>query len=212
MAQLAFYLDQNLCMSCSTCTVACKDWNQVQPGPVAWRTQFTYEMNGEFHPLSMGCNHCSEPACIKACAIGAITKDPETGIVSVDRGLCQNFRGCVEACPYGKTLFADDDQESIELQKKYGWSIPHPMQKCDMCYNRVTSGQKPACVGSCVGRALDWGTVEKIMKDHPDAVRLNPSDFPYAYKNNNNDTQPNFFISKKKTQPIIEDYASGYEG
>ena len=40
--QYAFYFDQTRCMSCNSCTVACKDWNQVEPGPVAWRKQFTY--------------------------------------------------------------------------------------------------------------------------------------------------------------------------
>ena len=155
MAQYAFYFDQNRCMSCNSCTVACKDWNQVEPGPTAWRKQFTYEKGENFFPLSMSCNHCSDPACVKACGVGAISKDPDTGIVTVDRKLCQNLRGCVDACPFGKTLFADDRQEDPTLKDKYGWSVVHPMQKCDMCSDRVAHGEKPACVASCVGRALD---------------------------------------------------------
>lgn len=212
MAQFAFYFDQTRCMSCNSCTVACKDWNQVEPGPASWRKQYTYEMSGGFFPLSMGCNHCSDPACVRACGYGAISKDSATGIVSVNRTLCKNLRGCVEACPFGKTLFADDKQEDVTLKDKYGWAIVHPMQKCDMCRERVSSGQKPACVASCVGRALDWGTVEYITSTYPDAVRMNPGDFPYAYVNNSNDTQPNFFVKKKTAQPKIHVVATGYNG
>ena len=46
-------------MACNACTVACKDWNQVNPGPVRWRVQETHELAGPvFDNLSMACNHC----------------------------------------------------------------------------------------------------------------------------------------------------------
>ena len=212
MAQYAFYFDQSRCMSCNSCTVACKDWNQVEPGPVAWRKQFTYEENGGFFPLSMGCNHCSDPACVKGCGVGAVIKDAATGIVYVDRAKCQSLQGCIKACPFGKTLIAKDKQESTDLQAQNGWQIAHPMQKCDMCRERVSKGEKPACVASCVGRALDWGTLEYIVSEYPDAVRMNPSEFPYAYVNSTTDTQPNFFVRKKTNQPVITSLASGYNG
>ena len=212
MAQYAFYFDQSRCMSCNSCTVACKDWNQVEPGPVAWRKQFTYEENGGFFPLSMGCNHCSDPACVKGCALGAVIKDANTGIVYVDRAKCEHLKGCIKACPFGKTLIAEDKQESTDLQTINGWRVAHPMQKCDMCRDRVANGQKPACVASCVGRALDWGTVEYVTSTYPDAVRMNSSEFPYAYVNSTTETQPNFFVRKKVNQPKISDLATGYNG
>ncbi|MDE7168632.1 MAG: hypothetical protein K2N67_00365, partial [Mucispirillum sp.] len=90
--------------------------------------------------------------------------------------------------------------------------VAHPMQKCDMCRERVAAGEKPACVASCVGRALDWGTIEYILSKYPDAVRINPSEFSFVYENSTNDTQPNFFIKKKTVQPSIRPIASGYNG
>lgn len=209
MAQYAFYFDQTRCMSCNSCTVACKDWNQIEPGPVAWRKQFTYEYNGNFFPLSLGCNHCEEPACIKACGYGAISKDPVTGSVYVNRSLCNNLQGCITACPFGKTLIADDKQEK---EKDQYWRIAHPMQKCDMCRARVVNGEKPVCVASCVGRAMDFGTIEEITAKYTDIVRLNPSDFPYAYINNTNDTKPSVFIKKKINHIAISATADGYNG
>ena len=86
------------------------------------------------------------------------------------------------------------------------------MQKCDMCRDRVANGQKPSCVASCVGRALDWGTVEYVTSTYPDAVRMNSSEFPYAYVNSTTETQPNFFVRKKDKQPVISNLADGYNG
>ncbi len=194
--QLAFYYDQSRCMGCNACTVACKDWNQLNPGPVNWRKQDTHEMNGGFFPLAMGCNHCEEPACKNVCSHGAITKSDD-GIVLIDRSKCQNLQACISACPFAKPQIAGDRQEPNPV---VGWQIKHPAQKCTMCKDRLDKDEKPTCVLSCVGRALDFGTVESIQKKYPDAVRLNSNDFPYAYVNNRTDTKPSIFIKKKTTQ------------
>jgi Fe-S-cluster-containing dehydrogenase component len=62
--------------------------------------------------------------------------------------------------------------------------------------DRLNNGLKPVCVISCVGRALDIGTADYIQGTYPDAVRLNPDDFPYAYVNGRADTGPNLFIKR----------------
>lgn len=192
--QIAFYFDQSRCMSCNACTVACKDWNQLNPGLVNWREQFTYEQppNG-FFPLSLGCSHCETPACASACPSGAIKKDEE-GVVSIHRELCLNYQACLSACPFAKPKIADDKQEPHPF---IGWEINHPAQKCNACRDRLSKGDKPACVKACVGRALDFGEINEIIAKYPSAVRLNPIDFPYAYKNNRTETNPCVFIKKR---------------
>ena len=203
MSQLAFYFDQTRCMACNACTVACKDWNQINPGPVAWRKQFTYEWNfGEglsFFPFSNSCNHCDTPACLGACPYQAIVKDENNGVVMVDRAKCQGLKACITACPFAKPMIAENKQEPTPVQ---GWQIRHPMQKCTLCStDKLENGLKPTCVLACVGRALDVDTVEEIQATYgsdPDFVRLNPNDFPYLYINNQNDTKPNLFIRKMK--------------
>lgn len=192
--QLAFYFDQTRCGACNACTVACKDWNQVNPGPARWRDQFTHETDKGFFPLSMGCNHCDNPACVTACAMQAISKNADTGVVTIDRSKCIGLGHCMTACPFGKPVMADDKQEPNPQE---GWQIWHPVQKCDMCASdRLVNNLKPACVLSCVGRALDHGTVSYITSTYPDAVKLNSADFPYAFVNNTNDTGPNIYIKK----------------
>lgn len=200
--QLGFYFDQTRCIGCNACTVSCKDWNQVEPGPVRWRKQEAYQYNNVFENLTMSCNHCEEPACMKACFYGAIKKR-NNGIVYVDRDLCQGLQACIEACPFAATHIAEDKQEPT---KKDSWMIAHPMQKCKGCYERVEAGLgKPVCVDACPVRALDWGEINELQVKYPEAVRLNKQDFPYAYSNLNGvETKPSFFIKKKKTNMVIK--------
>ena len=50
-------------------------------------------------PLSIGCNHCSEPACIPVCPVNAISKDATYGAVRVDSSKCNSCGACRAACP-----------------------------------------------------------------------------------------------------------------
>ncbi|MFX1457608.1 MAG: 4Fe-4S dicluster domain-containing protein, partial [Promethearchaeota archaeon] len=36
MKQMGFYFDQTRCTGCFTCSVACKDWNDIKAGPENW--------------------------------------------------------------------------------------------------------------------------------------------------------------------------------
>jgi anaerobic dimethyl sulfoxide reductase subunit B (iron-sulfur subunit) len=188
-------------MSCNACTVACKDWNQVNPGAVRWRSQQTFEQAGQFYPLSMACNHCAQPACLTACGANAISKR-EDGVVVVDRSKCQSLTTCIEACPFAVPKIAGDKQEPTQQE---GWLLPHPMQKCDFCIDRVDNGDLPVCVASCAAHALDCGDYDALMQKYPDAVPMNREDFPYAYMGKGTeDTQPSFLIKKRSEQKITK--------
>ena len=196
--QYGFFYDQSRCIGCNACTVACKDYNQVNPGPVRWRDQRYYEGNiSPFENLSISCNHCEDPACLKACGAEAIVKK-DNGIVLIDREKCVGLKDCIKACPFAAPHIADDQQEP---EKRETWQITHPMQKCTFCWQRVEAGSAPSCVGACPVYALEFGDIAEFEKN-PDAVRLNPADFKYAYKNNTTDTKPAFFIKRRKTLEI----------
>ena len=208
--QLGFYFDQSRCMSCNACTVACKDWNQLNPGLVNWRDQFTYEKDGKFFPFSIGCNHCEEPACLTACSQNAISK-ADDGIVTIDREKCIELQACLDACPFAKPQIADDKQEPNTI---IGWQTLHPAQKCTMCTDRLDEGLKPACVSSCIGRALDFGemaVLEKTYGGANGAVRLNATDFPYVYKNNKTDTKPAMLVKKKSGTSLTIHKSTSYK-
>lgn len=201
--QYGFLFDQSRCMGCNACTVACKDWNTVNAGPVSWRKHKGHEVekdgNYQVFNLVMSCNHCEKPACIDACSTNAISKDDRTGVVSIDRKLCQGLTRCVDACPFGAIGIADDTQEE---KKKPSWIISHPAQKCDMCIDRINDGQLPVCVAACPARAIQWGPSDKFS-GMPGVEQMNKNDFGYGYKNDT-ETGPSLWIKKRAPLNIVK--------
>jgi anaerobic dimethyl sulfoxide reductase subunit B (iron-sulfur subunit) len=76
MTQYGFFFDQSRCTGCRDCTVACKNWHQLPPGPLKYLKVYEYE-KGSFplirlHYQWVPCYHCEEPACVSACPADAI--------------------------------------------------------------------------------------------------------------------------------------------
>lgn len=175
MTQYAFYFDQSRCYNCHACVVACRDWNDIQPGPVKWVRMLQWE-KGVFPTLRMNtlfatCYHCEVPVCVDACDHHALFKEDKYGAVLLDKDLCEGDRKCWKACPYGAPQYEDDAPGT-------------PMSKCDMCYDRLEKGEMPACVMSCPSRALDFGPLEEMEKrygtlkalpDMPDGKLVKPA-------------------------------------
>jgi Fe-S-cluster-containing dehydrogenase component len=59
--------------------------------------------------------------------------------VVIDADKCVGCKYCIVACPYGARYF--DEEKGLP-------------DKCDLCVDRVDAGLEPACVQTCVGRAL----------------------------------------------------------
>ena len=162
MSQLGFYLDQSRCSGCYTCTVACKDWNDIPAGPVAWRWVVCLEDGKYPNPrvlnLSLSCLHCANPLCVEACPVDAISKREEDGIVVVDADKCLGKDNCdmpcKEACPYAAPQFGPEQNAKI--------------QKCDFCLERWAEDKKPICVDACPLRALDAGPLEELKAKYGD--------------------------------------------
>jgi anaerobic dimethyl sulfoxide reductase subunit B len=159
--QLGMYIDQNRCMGCFACVVACKDWNDVPAGPVSWIRLKTIE-KGKYPNLFVAflpttCCHCENPDCISVCPAEAITKRDEDGIVIVDRDACQGKDDCgmcLDACPYEAPQFGAEKDAK--------------MQKCDLCLERWAESTKPVCVSSCPVQALDAGPIDELRAKYGD--------------------------------------------
>jgi anaerobic dimethyl sulfoxide reductase subunit B (iron-sulfur subunit) len=145
--QYGFSYDPNRCIQCRTCEVACKSTHDIAPG-IKWR-RVLETWDGAYPAvtrafLSLACLHCESPACMAACAAGAIVKRPEDGIVVVDRDRCNGCRDCFTACPYGVPQFGEDGI----------------MQKCDFC---LGTGGSPVCALSCPSGALGFGVLDELL-------------------------------------------------
>ena len=176
MAQYAFYFDQSRCYSCQACSIACKDWNFIGPGPEKWMTVYDWEEgtfpNVRLHNLAFSCGHCENPVCLKACPNKAIVKEEKYGAVLIDQQKCKGTRQCAVACPYGAPKFASDNAGT-------------KMSKCTMCIDRLEVGEAPVCVLSCPLRALDFGKLEDMIAKYGDCRKIegmpNPGDTKPAY-------------------------------
>lgn len=163
MTQYAFFFDQSRCYNCHACVVACRDWNDIQPGPVKWLRLLQWEKgafpNIRMHTTFATCYHCENPVCVDACQHHALFKEDKYGAVLLDPDLCQGERDCWLACPYGAPQYEDDAPGT-------------PMSKCDMCYDRLENGEQPICVMSCPARALDFGPLETMIEKYGDLRTL----------------------------------------
>lgn len=186
MTQYGFFFDNTRCTGCRTCTMACKDYHD-NPDGVAYRKVYDVEggswkaVQGEgkdvyrtdafMYHISLGCQHCSDPACTKVCPTQAMHKDPDTGIVSVDASKCIGCGYCVMACPYNVP----------KVDRTVGHSV-----KCDGCIDRVKEGKNPICMDACPLRAIDFGPVTEIAGKHQDATtrQLQPMPDPSTTKPN----------------------------
>ena len=161
MTQYAFYFDGTRCSGCKTCVLACKDEKDLDVG-TAFRRVYevslgqttrdesgVLETNCTSYATSLACNHCDDPACAKVCPTGAMHKDADTGLVSVDTAKCIGCGYCAMACPYSAPKVDRDKGHSV---------------KCDGCAERVASGEQPVCVEACPTRALDFGPVDDMKK------------------------------------------------
>ncbi|WP_251177877.1 4Fe-4S dicluster domain-containing protein [Adlercreutzia agrestimuris] len=184
MAQLAFYFDGTRCTGCKTCVFACKDKNNLDTG-IAYRKVFEYtggqttkDENGccttscFSYYTSVSCNHCDKPICMANCPQGAISKDDETGLMSVDEELCIGCGTCVQACPYGAPKVNAEAQKAV---------------RCDGCADLVAAGEKPACVMACPARALKFGEVDQMSAL---GERGNVAPLPDPAE-----TEPNYFMT-----------------
>lgn len=191
---LGFSVNINKCTGCKACQVACKDKNNLPVG-VRWRRVMLYEggdwvnINGDLTPsnvfayaVTTACNHCSNPVCLQSCPASAISKR-EDGIVLIDKDKCIGCRYCSWACPYGAPQF----NEELGV-----------MTKCNMCYDLVDKGERPACVEACPYRAMDFGPIDELQAKYGTFSAPAPLPDPSL-------TQPNVVYVPNKSTKVTGD-------
>lgn len=166
-------VDTTLCLGCRKCELACNQVNHLsdrsamefedqsiferhrRPRPDAYTVVNSFYAPDEpehRYTMKVQCMHCNHPACVSACIVGALRKDPR-GPVVYDASRCIGCRYCLISCPFQVPAYEYDDP------------IRPQVRKCNFCFSRITDeGKLPACVAVCPSEALRFGTREELIE------------------------------------------------
>ncbi len=181
--QHGFHFTADNCIGCHACEAACSEKNG-NPAHIAFRS-VGYVEGGSYPDykrlnISMACNHCDNPVCLKGCPTRAYTKHAEYGAVLQDPDTCFGCGYCTWVCPYNAPQL-----DPIEGQ----------VSKCNMCVDRLEVGLKPACVSACLGNALNFGVIENTPENREQINTTIPG-FPDP-----SITQPNIRFQQIRSMP-----------
>ncbi|MBR5474688.1 MAG: 4Fe-4S dicluster domain-containing protein [Lachnospiraceae bacterium] len=184
MARYGFAVDLQACIGCHTCSVACKNANNL-PNDMWWLNVLT--VGGEAMDTSEGtypntslsyvplqCQHCANPACVAACPSGA-SYQREDGIVIVDHNKCTGCRTCMTVCPYSEVRQYNSKEPEYHIEFAMGASDApihkyNTVEKCNMCASRIDRGEEPYCVEVCPARARIFGDLDDPNSDVSKAI------------------------------------------
>lgn len=181
--QHGFHFTADNCIGCHACEAACSEKND-NPAHLAFRS-VGYVEGGSYPDfkrmnISMACNHCDNPVCMKGCPTKAYTKHAEYGAVLQDPETCFGCGYCTWVCPYN----------APQLDPIQG-----RVSKCNMCVDRLEVGLKPACVSACLGNALNFGVIENTPENR-EQIKTSIPGFPDP-----SITRPNIRFQQTKTLP-----------
>jgi carbon-monoxide dehydrogenase iron sulfur subunit len=144
------YVKEEVCIGCHLCKVYCqlkhagtkdlvKAFKRESPPPLP---RLRVDERGVVS-LSVRCQHCEDAPCVLACLTGALSRDPESGMVKVDEEKCIGCWTCLLACPLA-AIKPDTEQKKV--------------LKCDLCQGE----EIPVCVANCPNEALVYVELPEV--------------------------------------------------
>jgi formate dehydrogenase iron-sulfur subunit len=170
--RLGMLSDTTRCIGCRRCEAACNKANNLPAPKTSFEDTSVFEKkrrpyvadvqsytavnryegkDGKPVYRKVQCMHCDEPACVSACPVAAMKKTKE-GPVVWDEKLCIGCRYCIIACPFYVPAF------------EYSSAFDPRIQKCFMCYKRISEGLVPACAEACPVEAITFGKRRDLIK------------------------------------------------
>ena len=149
-------------------------------------TQKDAEVNG-YSFVKQQCMHCVHPACVSACPVSAMVKDPQTGIVTCNKDACIGCRYCQVACPF--------------VIPRFEWDQAFPqIRKCQLCNHRRKENKYSACAEVCPVGATVYGKTKDLRAEAERRLALKPGEY-YEYPLNHME-------SGKRVRSVVARYQS----
>jgi carbon-monoxide dehydrogenase iron sulfur subunit len=137
-------IDPEKCTGCKNCELACvvvhsPDESLLRAyrdgAGAAIRSRCQVALTDDGRRVSLHCQHCADPQCLRACMSGALSRD-ENGYVVCDSDVCVGCYMCVMSCPNGAARPVTGGKRRLI--------------KCDGCGAR----EEMACAAACPTGAL----------------------------------------------------------
>lgn len=180
---MGMLIDTTYCIGCRKCEWACKEVNQLTTDALV-----SYEDKSVFQKqrrpdaehftvvneypdvkdsekniyLKAQCMHCNDPACVSACLVSALKKEPN-GAVTYDEDRCMGCRYCMIACPFQANAYEYDNV------------LTPRVRKCTLCFEKISEeGGVPACVAMCPPQCISFGKRKDLLHFARTKVREKP--------------------------------------
>ena len=134
------YVELDRCIACHNCERACLFQKSEHHAGTTANIFVSVDMSRR-RIFAGTCRQCEEPHGMAVCPVNALSQDPLTSVVVVDRKTCISCGMCTIACPYG---YMNLDESS------------HRATKCDLC------GGDPRCVQMYMANALHYDTMQAL--------------------------------------------------
>jgi len=144
-ADMEFFVDPHRCIGCHACEHACAEC-ETHKGHSMIHIEYV-ERSTSVQTVPVVCMHCHSPTCADVCPADAIKRSADGRVMTARKPRCIACSNCVLACPFGVPKMMTD----LDL-----------MMKCDMCFDRTSTGRKPMCATVCPSEALFFGTREEV--------------------------------------------------
>ncbi len=145
MGEIWIARDHAACSGCRRCELACSLHHEGFFWPEASRVRVFMPFPGLEVPHL--CSQCMDYPCVESCPVDALSVDPATDAVLVDREACTGCGECIKACPGSVPFLHPGDGKAVI---------------CDLC------GGEPKCVEVCTEAGYNALT---LVKEGPNIHR-----------------------------------------
>ncbi len=190
IADMEFFIDPARCIGCQACVHACSEC-ETHKGHSMIHLEYV-DRSQSVQTVPVVCMHCESPTCADVCPADAIKRSGDGRVMTARKPRCIACSNCVLACPFGvPKMMAEFDL----------------MMKCDMCYDRTSTGRKPMCATVCPSGALFYGPRAEVERLRPRSRPVNEFQFGRQAIR----TKVNMMVPRQSPAPLVDVTAAMHE-